>query len=570
MHAGNFVLILHTHLPYVLNHGNWPHGSDWVCEAVAECYIPLLNSFNKLKKEGISPQATIDISPVLCEQIEHPEFAKLFTDYCDVRVKMAKDDEQFFKRTGQDPQQAHVARYWQAWYSKRKEEFLGVYKSSIVCALKQLQDDGDIEVMTCGATHGYFALLGDDKSIRLQLKAAVENYKKHFGRNPRGIWLPECSYRPQTQWKSYLPVEHLQKPVLRPGIELLVAQAGIEYFVIDEQMIRASIPVGYFKQDKERTFVKSTTRNAEHPFDKTPLALYNVASNAETASHTSVVFTRDQSIAMQVWSGDMGYPGDPLYLDFHKKHNRSALRYWRVTDTKADMMYKLLYVPEWAQERVNIHAFHFTQSIEKALLGNYRVTHRFATLTAPFDTELFGHWWFEGPQFIEQVLRGLHHSPYVNTVCAGHQLDIVQPNEVVSIPEGSWGKNGHHEVWMNPDTQYMWEAIYKSEKLFSDTMLHIASSLQNKTVRRVATQAMRELMLLQASDWEFLVSTFSAKDYAEMRFFFHHSDFKRLCDIATKLADSKTKRLSKQEKAYLEETEQRNNIFPELDVSWWA
>ncbi|MBL7973915.1 MAG: DUF1957 domain-containing protein [Candidatus Kapabacteria bacterium] len=568
MHVGNYVLILHTHLPYVLNHGDWPHGSDWVCEAVAECYIPLLNAFHQLKDEGISPKVTLDISPVLCEQLAHPDFPALFEKYCQVRIDMAKNDEKYFKRTEQEPQFQRVAKYWQEWYSKRKTEYVAKYNRSIIGALKELQDSGDIEVMTCGATHGYFALLGSDKSIRLQLNAAIANYQKHFGRKPRGVWLPECAYRPAYPWKTYLPVAHLQKPTVRAGVEQLVHEAGLEYFVVDQGTTLGSKPVGVFKNGDHSTFVKTKTRTAEHPFDKTPLALYNVASGDDVSKGTSVIFTRDQNIAMQVWSGDLGYPGDPMYLDFHKKHHGSALRYWRVTDNKADMMYKLLYVPQWAQERVNMHAFHFTQSIERSLLNNHRVTNRFATLCNPFDTELFGHWWFEGPQFVQQVLRGLHHSPYVQCVTASEQLDAVQPNEVISIPESSWGKNGHHEVWMNPDVQYMWEAIYKAEKTMDDMVTQHVTPRMNKTLRRILTQAMRELMLLQASDWEFLVSTFSAKDYAEMRFFYHHSDFVRLCGLATTYA--KKKKLTTQEKQYLELVEQRNAIFSELKLEMWC
>lgn len=572
MHVGNYVLILHTHLPYVLHHGDYPHGSDWVCEAVAECYIPLLNAFHELKAEGISPQVTLDISPVLCEQLEHPDFLPLFERYCDVRIEMAKNDEAYFKRTEQEPHFQRIAQYWQKTYRERKNDFTKKYKRSIVGALRELQDSGDIEIMTCGATHGYFALLGSDTSIRLQLQAAVANYEKHFGRKPRGVWLPECAYRPAYPWRTFLPVEHLQKATMRAGVEQLVAEAGLEYFVIDQGSITGAQPVGFFKGGDKKSFVKTKARTAEHPFDLSPLALYNVTSGTDTSKGTAVVFTRDQQISMQVWSGDMGYPGDPMYLDFHKKFHRSALRYWRVTDNKADMMYKLLYVPGWAEERVNMHAFHYTQSIERALINNYRITNRFATLCTPFDTELFGHWWYEGPLFVKAVLRGLHHSPYVRTVTASAQMDYIKPAEVVNIPESSWGKNGHHEVWMNPDVQYMWSAIYKAEKTMDELLAAYRTPKMNKTLRRILTQAMRELLLLQASDWEFLVTTVSAKDYAEMRFYFHHTDFTKLCALAQKYGERTTKalRLSKQEKEYLEETEQRNAIFPELQLEWWA
>ncbi|MFM7773262.1 MAG: DUF1957 domain-containing protein, partial [Candidatus Kapaibacterium sp.] len=415
MRAGNLVIILHTHLPYVLHHGDWPHGTDWLCEAVAECYLPLLEEFHSLKRDGISPRVTLDVSPVLCEQLEHEEFPELFTTYCDTRVELARADERRFLSMGEDPHLVHLARWWQQWYARRKKEFLHTYDASIVRSLRRLQDSGDIEIMTCGATHAYLALVGSDAAVRLQVRAAVANYEKHFGRKPRGIWLPECAYRSSYAWRTYLPAEHLQEPRERAGIEQILAEEGLQYFVTDENAIRASTPLGVFSR-VDGSFVSVTERTAEHPFDATPMSVYHVASPAQVEKGTAMVFTRDQNIAMQVWSGEKGYPGDPAYLDFHKKHHASALRYWRVTDSKADMRYKLLYVPEWTHGRIRDHAFHFTQSIERTALQVAKDTSRPATVCTPFDTELFGHWWFEGPAFISAVLRGLAASPYVRAV----------------------------------------------------------------------------------------------------------------------------------------------------------
>lgn len=566
MQAGNFVVILHTHLPYVLHHGDWPHGTDWICEAVAECYLPLLNEFHALKRDGITPNVTIDISPVLCEQLEHPEFAELFGRYCDTRVKLALADEERFISANEDPHLVYLARMWQQWYAQRKHEFTEIYKCSIVGALRDLQNSGDIEIMTCGATHAYLALVGSDASVRFQILAAVANYQKHFGCKPRGIWLPECAYRPAYSWRTYLPAEHLQIPRERAGIEQILAEEGLQYFVSDEHAIRASKPLGFFSGNGAE-FVATTERTAEHPFDATPMSIYHVASGTQVEKGTAIVFTRDQNIAMQVWSGDKGYPGDPSYLDFHKKHHASALRYWRVTDSKADMQYKLLYVPEWTRGRIRDHAFHFTQSVERTALQVAKDTSRPATICTPFDTELFGHWWFEGPAFIGAVLRGLAASPFVQAVCASEHIHRTQPREVVSLPESSWGKGGHHEVWMNDGVKYMWESLYRMEAMVDDIIPKLEGTSKRSSFRRVVLQMLREFMLAQASDWEFLVSTRSAEDYAKMRFHQHREDFFALAAIAMELASGG--RLSSANQAYVAECEERNAVFAELDPRWW-
>ena len=230
MSFGSFVLTLHAHLPLVLRHGAWPHGSDWICEAAAECYIPILNVCNDLIAEGIMPKLTIDISPILCEQLEDPMFKVHFQKYCDDRIEGAEDDERFFSSYNYDPHQIYLATWWRDWYRARKIDFMEKYDGSIIKEMKRLQDIGAIEIMTCGLTHGYFALLADDRCINLQVKGAVENYKKHFGREPKGIWAPECAYRPSYIWKTFIPVPMYNEPRLRPGIEQILAKYGIDYF----------------------------------------------------------------------------------------------------------------------------------------------------------------------------------------------------------------------------------------------------------------------------------------------------------------------------------------------------
>ena len=570
MHGGNFVLVLHTHLPWVLNHGKWPHGADWLTEAVAECYVPLLNVFNDLVNEGILPKVSIDISPVLCEQLAHPGFPAVFNDYCDEKIKAAEQDEINFKNWGYDPHHVYLTNFWRDWYSARKHDFNNRYNTSIIDGLKKLQDMGAIEVVTCGATHGYLPLLGRERSINLQVEAAVENYQKHFGRKPRGIWLPECAYRPSYEWKSYIPVGPYHEPMLRPGIEQFLARYDIEYFFTDEDLTIRQNPIGVFLDVNKEKFVtvnSDSYKPMPHSFDKSPMSLINVSSSEKVEYGTAIAFTRHHDIAMQVWSGEMGYPGEPDYLDFHKKHMDSMLRYWRVTDTKADMMYKTLYHPDWTYDKIDHQANHFIHNIENTVNYYHNNSGKFATLCVPFDTELFGHWWFEGPEFIRAVIRGLHNSPYINTATASEQIFRIKPAEVASIPEGSWGENNNHDVWSNDQTTWTWVAIYDDENRMRGLYEKFPLDSMPEMLRRIMTQALREMMLLQASDWQFLIHTQAAKDYAEQRFSFHHSDFNKLCDLAEKFAQSSI--LSQEERNYLEKTEKRNSVFPELKLEWW-
>ncbi len=571
MHNGNYVLILHTHLPFVLHHGTAPHGVDWLNEAVAECYIPLLNVFNDSLNEGITPNVTLDISPILCEQMEHPDFKNIFVNYCDEKIQAARIDREDFKHWGYDPHHIWLTEFWENWYADRKRDFLEKYNGSIVQSLKKLQDRDAIEIMTCGVTHGYMPLLGFDKTVDLQVHAAVENYRKHFGRDPKGIWLPECAYRPAYEWHSAIPVQPFHTPHFRKGVEEILAKYNLKYFVTDQNLLERSQPIGAFDSEKKffNTVLSPYFKHTPWNFDKSTLRLFLTASGDDVSKGTATIFTRHSDLSMLVWSGEAGYPGEPDYLDFHKKHLKSYLRYWRVTDNKADMMYKTLYHPDWIFKKIDLQANHFIHQIENSVNYYHNITGKFATLTTPFDTELFGHWWFEGPEFIRALIRGFNHSPWVKMSKANDQLEIINPQEVIKIPEGSWGENNNHDVWINEQNKWTWEFIYNDELKLHNLLKEINLDNLSEIPKRVLTQALRELMLLQSSDWQFLIHTLSAKDYAEQRFFYHHSDFNKLCDIAQNIIANKVE-ISSEDLLYLEEVESRDSVFAELDLKWWS
>lgn len=560
------LFILHTHLPYVLHHGAWPHGSDWLCEATAECYVPLLDMCERLMDDGIRPGITFDISPVLCEQLTHPDFADVFVQYCEAHAVLAEGDVEQLRTDGAPQEQIDLSTYWADWYRARSRRFTEAYHGNIVAAMRDLQERGAIEIMTCGATHGYFPLLAEDRSIRLQVRLAKANYAKHFGRAPRGIWLPECGYRPAYPWRTLLPVAAYSVARWRAGVEQVLSDEQLDFFVTDEPALEKASPVG-LQSPSGRVHYDETYGAARARLDERSVYdLFRVTS--ETHAHNAVCFTRNLPMSMQVWSGDSGYPGDPDYLDFHKKYFRSAMRYWRVTDVKADMQYKQFYNPTWAANKARVHAKHFVKSLAVALLHRESHASGPATMCLPFDTELFGHWWYEGPLFLEEVIRGIHATGIIHTSTASEQLDRVQPDMEIALPESSWGENAHHDVWMNPATQWTWEREYALEHRMSMLYDKHPPHLLDATSERIVKAAMRELLLAQASDWQFLISTFSAKDYATMRFHSHAADCVKLCDMVERYSVRGS--LTSDDETALAEIETRDGIFSELQLDWWS
>lgn len=575
MYSANLNLIFHTHLPWVLHHGKWPHGEDWLAEAVAECYIPLFNNIEILINQAISPKISIDISPIVCEQLEHPDFKSFFVEYCNSKIKSAKEDEINFKAWNYDPHIIYLAQYWQNWFEERKNDFLYKYNSSIVNHFKKLNDQNHIELLTCGVTHGYLPLLGDDKSVNLQIEAAVHNFQKHFDKNPRGIWLPECAYRPAYYWKSFIPIGKFQYPKLRAGIEQFLSKFGIDHFVTDEVVLSSSEILGWFADDSNDYFLDKNNHHGElEHLDS--LNLYNVISSKETSNQSAVVFTRNTKLAMQVWSGKFGYPAEPSYLDFHKKQEKSLLRYWSVTDTSADMQYKTLYHPNSVQSKIDLQTNHYIKTIEKTALDYNSMTGKKANICLPFDTELFGHWWFEGPEFIKSLLEGINNSKIVECKTTSETIEEIKPKTVIRLNEGSWGEENNHSVWINEENKWTWERIYNDE-IRLEKIYNLFEKKDDKLIidelsNRILKQIVKELILIQASDWQFIIHNQAARDYAEMRFTNHDSDFDKLCSLIEKHKNSKhtsQNNMTDEDLNYLSTVETRDFIFPELDVNWW-
>jgi len=564
---GRFTLVLHSHLPYVLSHGRWPHGTDWLSEAAAECYIPLLNVFEKLIEENITPGVTVGLTPILCEQLAAKEFVEEFMDYCRTKVEAAKADEQEFSLTGQD-HLAGLAKMWTSYYEDTLSDFVNKYDKNILAAFRKMQDQGALEIITSAATHGYLPLLGKDEAVAGQIRTGVETYKKHFGKHPVGIWIPECAYRPAYKWDA--PVDGIIDSYDRLGVEEILYDNGIAYFMVDHHLLEGGKAVGTYAARFDAlnklwaSFNEQFTQIEGAP--RTPGKSYFVSSKDDKGKAVAIL-VRDPKTGLQVWSGEYGYPGDGNYLEFHKKHFPGGHRYWRVTSSDADLGDKQEYYPKVIEERIRENADHFKDLVKSRLLETKEELGQPGLLCAPFDTELFGHWWFEGPRFLYHVIKNIHHDPDIEMATGAQQIGDNPPNEVLRIPEGSWGEGGYHYIWLNKWTEWTWKHVYESETTFLDRLKEVDYE-KDEFAKRILVQMARELLLLEASDWQFLISTFAARDYAESRLSIHTDVFKKLDGILGKYLENGS--CAQEDHAFLEKAEERDLAFKELDLSWWS
>ncbi|MBI3722149.1 MAG: DUF1957 domain-containing protein, partial [Fimbriimonas ginsengisoli] len=420
MPVGRFLLCLHSHMPYVLAHGKSPHGTDWINESAAECYLPLLNALSRLESEGIRPRWTVNVTPILAEQLADPSFRDGFEEYCQAKIDAALFDQRQFEREGELWMQG-LAATWQRVYTAALVQFKHQWGRNLVEAFAYFQDQGLIEIVTSCATHGYLPLLGTDESCSAQVRLGVETHRRLFGCSPRGIWLPECAYRPAYAWKS--PVGEGEAPWPRKGVEEILAENGIEYFFVDSHMIRGGEPLGTYAAkfpQLAELFARSKKFFNPPPEARSEYEHYALPNGI-------ACLARDPQTTVKVWSGDTGYPGDEHYLEFHKQLYPGRLRYWRISREKRDLGKKAPYDPFGAFERIADHARDFVDTL-KATLGNYRgAADREGTLVAMYDTELFGHWWWEGPEFLVEVARALHHEPDIECVSGSDLLDQEPP-----------------------------------------------------------------------------------------------------------------------------------------------
>lgn len=555
MKRGAFTFVLHSHLPYCRRAGRWPHGEEWIHEGLSETYIPLLKALYDLIEEGYAFKLTLGLTPVLAEQIADPLILEHFQTFMEDKIKRATSDVQRFEKQGQG-HLFKLARFYLDYYQDILHNFTTRFQGNLITALKNLQDQGYLEVVTSAATHSYLPLLERDSSIYGQLKVGVESYKGYFGRAPRAIWLPECGYRPAFY------ISRNQTKYIKPGIERFLAELAIGLFFSETHTIEGGEPVGKAQGDAIGPYGSIPKRyvvplpSYKEPTMKTTYLPYWVQT-AEVA-----VLGRNNRTGMQVWSADWGYPGDFHYREFHKRDGISGLHYWKVTGARLDLAHKEYYDPLPASQKTKEHAAHYAGLVEQLLNDFYRQNNKFGLIAAAYDTELFGHWWFEGILWIKETLKHLANSDTVELTTASDFIEKHPPEDVLALQEGSWGQAGNHFTWLNVDTEWMWPLIHSAEVKMEELVAQYPSA--TGILSEVLKQTARELLLLESSDWPFLITTGQAKEYATNRFQEHLSRFNRLAEIASSgQVDQASHKLC-------QELFEIDRIFPDIDYRVFA
>jgi 1,4-alpha-glucan branching enzyme len=479
-----------------------------------------LKTLRALHYDGIRPRVMVGLVPVLMEQLADSYMKERFCTYMEDKISRARLDIGRFRG---DPARLRVAQYWLDRFEGNFKSYTSDFYCDILGTLKWLQDEGAVEVLTSAATHGFLPLMESDSAVFAQIRVGVETYTRHFGRAPRGFWLPECAYRGGELSK--------RDNRMRRGIDEWLADEGIGYFFVENVGItRAS-----FAENLHGEAAPATFRG------------YRLASEIS-------VFGRSEVTGRQVWSPDRGYPGDPHYLEFHRKDPQSGLHYWRVTGGDD----KEVYDPDRARGRVESHAQHFVSLVSETLSQN-PVPEAMPVIVSPYDCELFGHWWHEGVDWLERVYRLLGNGKEVTCMGLGDYVDKYGGTfSTISMQPSTWGLNADFTVWQNPEHGWIWPYINGTCREAEQVLGEVRPG--DDRGQRILRQMARELLLMQGSDWPFLLFTTQAKEYANQRFHHHHQRFLKLVWAAKDLSD-----LSRLPDETLRQMEDVDCPWPDLD-----
>jgi 1,4-alpha-glucan branching enzyme len=492
--TGVFSLMLHAHMPYCRKSGTWPAGEEWLFEAMLETYIPLLSVFRRFQQANIQPQIMFGVVPILAEQLADPYMNEKFCIYCEDKIDRAEKD---ILRFSSDEKKKNVAIFYKNMFERTYHAYKQDFHRNILGSLKWLQEEGIIEVLTSAATHGFLPLLEYDSAVYSQIHLGIQTYEKYFGNRPSGIWLPECAYRPN-EWSKRENRE-------RRSIDGWLADEGIKYFFVED----IGITGADFIENKHKESHPTTYRG------------YKLESGVS-------VFGRNAVTGKQVWSPEIGYPGDPNYREFHQKDHKSGLQYWRITGSSA----KEIYSPQHAAVSISNQAEHFAHLISTKLNETQASIRECPSIiVSPYDCELYGHWWMEGVDWIENLYQRLIKNAAIQTLSLSNYVkNFSDTFSKIRMKSSTWGENSDFTVWNNPEHSWIWPYINASITEYENilTIIHDSHRNLNQRDTRILRQCARELLLMEGSDWPFLLYTKQAKEYANQRFHNHHQRFNKL------------------------------------------
>jgi len=525
MPKGYLAIILHAHLPFV-RHPEFEDflEEDWLFEAITETYIPLIKVLEGLTRDRVNYKLTISLSPTLMAMLMDEHLQDKYLKHLNKLIELSEKE---IDRTRWEPQFNKLAHMYHDAFIDARRIFADEYRRNLVTAFKKFQETGNLEVITCCATHGFLPLMEVERNaaVRAQVKVASEMYQKIFGRKTPGIWLPECGYN--------------------PGDELQLKKEGIKYFLVDTHGVLFGSPRPRFG-----------------------------VFNPYMCKSGVAVYGRDTESSKQVWSAEEGYPGDYNYREFYRDIGfdldydyirpyinadgvriNTGIKYYRITGAGN---HKEPYVPEWARDKAADHAGNFMFNREKQIeyiagsMGD-----RLPIIISPYDAELYGHWWYEGPMWIDFLMRKVaYDQKTIEMTTPGEYLKKYKSFQVLQPAASTWGYKGYSEVWLEGSNDWIYRHLHK----MAERMVESANANRHAAglLRRALNQMARELLLAQSSDWAFIMKTGSHVQYAVERFRGHAENFTNLYE------DVKSGSLDEE---YLRRLEDKNNIFPDIDYT---
>ncbi len=521
MEKGYLALVLHAHLPFV-RHPEFEDfmEEDWFFEAVTETYIPIINMLDGLLSDGVPFKITISLSPTLMAMMRDQLLQERCVEHLNKLIELSYKE---IERTKFQPEFNSLAHMYKDKFENARYVMVDKYHRDLTNAFRKFLESGNVEVITCGATHGFMPLMETiPEAARAQVSVAANYFREVFHQTPRGIWLPECGYH--------------------PGHDKFVGDERIRYFFTD-------------------------THGVLHG---TPRPKYGVFAPVYTKNHVAV-FGRDVESSKAVWSAKEGYPGDYSYREFYRDigfdldydyikpyiHSdgirmNTGIKYFRITGPTNQ---KEPYNRAWALQRAGEHAGNFMFNRQKQAEFLYDFLGKKPIIVSPYDAELYGHWWFEGPEWLDYLIRKMaYDQDTVRLITPSQYLEENPRNQVVSPSMSSWGYKGYSEYWLDGCNDWIYRHLHKA----AERMVELANRYKDSygLTERALNQAARELLLLQASDWAFIMKTGTVVEYANKRTSEHLERFNKLYEMITG---------NYIDEGFLSEIEWKDNLFPNIN-----